>query len=181
MHSQSSITTETGDGVIDFQYLEIDDVDVTKNYSTVGIEAPEKNYGLQYVFNNVYASGAAPLANERIIRFTTSSPENYVSSLKTQKQLSPDDFILGSAYPNPFNPITYLDITIPITERVKISIVDILGREVRVLENNMMVTGNYRISWNGKGELGSLVSSGTYFVVMDYGKNTQIKKILFLK
>ena len=181
LHSQSSITTETGDGVIDFQYLEIDDVDVTKNYSTVGIEAPEKNYGLQYVFNNVYASGAAPLANERIIRFTTSSPENYVSSLKTQKQLSPDDFILGSAYPNPFNPITYLDITIPITERVKISIVDILGREVRVLENNMMVTGNYRISWNGRGELGSLVSSGTYFVVMDYGKNTQIKKILFLK
>ena len=32
----------TGDGVIDFQYLIIEDVDVTKNYSTVGIESPEK-------------------------------------------------------------------------------------------------------------------------------------------
>ena len=181
LHNQSSISTETGDGVIDFQYLEIDDVDVTKNYSTVGIEAPMKNYGLQYAFNNVYASGAAPLVNERIIRFTTSSPENYISPLEIEEQFSPEGFILSSAYPNPFNPITYLDITVPITERIKVSIVDILGREVRVIENNMMVPGHYRISWNGRGALGSSVSSGTYFVVMQYGQDTQIKKILFLK
>ncbi len=81
LYDQNAMPTESGDGVIDFQYLEVEDVDVTKNYSTVGIESPEKNYGLQYVFNNVYALGAAPLANERVIRFSTQAPDNYVAPL----------------------------------------------------------------------------------------------------
>ena len=59
LYDQNAMPTETGDGVIDFQYLHINDVDVTKNYSTVGIESPNKNYGLQYVFNNVYSPGVS--------------------------------------------------------------------------------------------------------------------------
>ena len=73
--------------------VEVEDVDVTKNYSTVGIEAPEKNYGLQYVFNNVYAPGAAPLANERAIRFTTESPSNYVESLAIEDNIILSEFL----------------------------------------------------------------------------------------
>ncbi len=38
LHDQNSITTSDGNGVIDFQYLEIYDIDVTKNYSTIYIE-----------------------------------------------------------------------------------------------------------------------------------------------
>ena len=89
LYDQISMPTETGDGVIDFQYLHIDDVDVTKNYSTVGIESPNKNYGLQYVFNNVYSPGAAPLSDGLAIRFTTESPDNYVGPLDVD-----DNYIL---------------------------------------------------------------------------------------
>ena len=88
LYDQNAMPTESGNGVIDFQYLEIDDVDVTKNYSTVGIEAPEKNYGLQYVFNTVYSAGAAPLENERAIRFTTEAPSNYIAALDIDHDLS---------------------------------------------------------------------------------------------
>ena len=177
LYNQNAMVTASGDGVIDFQYLEIEDVDVTKNYSTVGIEAPEKNYGLQYVFNNVYAPGAAPLANERVIRFTTESPDNYVAPLEIDDVLNPTKFSLSPAYPNPFNPVTHLDLKIPVSEKVKITIVDILGREVAILQNGLMVPGQYKISWNGTNGLGKIVASGTYFSVMKYGEKT---KLLYL-
>ena len=181
LHSQSSIPTESEDGVIDFQYLEIQDVDVTKNYSTVGIEAPEKNYGLQYVFNNVYAPGAAPLQNERIIRFTTDSPENYVAPLSTQEDFIPDGFNLESPYPNPFNPTTTLQLSMSKTESGQISILDILGREISVIHVGTLVPGTYTFSWNGKNKFGNLVGSGTYFVVAKYGIKSQFRKILLIK
>jgi hypothetical protein len=181
LYDQNAMPTESGNGVIDFQYLEIEDVDATKNYSTVGIEAPEKNYGLQYVFNNVYAPGAAPLANERVIRFTTEAPDNYVAPLGVDDELNPNEFSLSPAYPNPFNPVTHLDLKIPTAEGVKVIVVDILGREVAILQNGMMAPGHYKISWDGTNRFGKTVASGTYFAIMKYGEKTKVQKLLFLK
>ena len=181
LYNQNAMPTASGDGVIDFQYLEIEDVDVTKNYSTVGIESPTKNYGLQYVFNNVYAPGAAPLANERVIRFSTEAPVNYVAPLGVDDELNPHEFALSPAYPNPFNPISNLDLKIPTSDYVKVTVVNILGREVAVLQNGMMVPGQYKISWNGTNHFGKSVASGPYFVVMKYGEKTKVQKLLFLK
>tara|TARA_B100000378_G_scaffold70858_2_gene54104 strand:+ start:4035 stop:7214 length:3180 start_codon:yes stop_codon:yes gene_type:complete len=181
LYDQNALQTESGNGVIDFQYLEIEDVDATKNYSTVGIESPEKNYGLQYVFNNVYAPGAAPLENERAIRFTTEAPDNYVAPLSVDDTLYPNVFSLSPAYPNPFNPTTQLDLKIGRPELVKVAVVDILGREVAELQNGYMVPGQYTLSWNGTNRFGITISSGTYFVVLDYGEKTKIQKLLFLK
>ena len=181
LYDQNAMPTESGNGVIDFQYLEIDDVDVTKNYSTVGIEAPEKNYGLQYVFNNVYSAGAAPLENERAIRFTTEAPSNYIAALDIDHDLAPDQFYLGPAYPNPFNPITNIDLKVPLMDEVSISIFDILGKEVTRLHNGTLVSGHYRFSWNGKSRSGHSLASGTYFVMVRYRKNIEIRKLLLLK
>ena len=41
--------TATGDGDIVFQYKEIHDID--DHGSTIGIESPDKNQGVQYLFN----------------------------------------------------------------------------------------------------------------------------------
>ena len=181
LYDQSSMPTESGNGVIDFQYLEVEDVDVTKNYSTVGIEAPEKNYGLQYVFNNVYSPGAAPLENERAIRFTTEAPSNYVAALEMDNNISPELFYLGSAYPNPFNPKTNIDLTVPFTDQVSISIFDILGKEVSRLHNGTLVSGHYQFTWNGENRFGHLMASGTYFVMVSYRDKIEIRKLLLLK
>jgi len=181
LYDQNVMPTESGDGVIEFQYLEIEDVDVTKNYSTVGIESPTKNYGVQYVFNNVYSPGAAPLANERVIRFTTEAPDNYVASLTVDNELTPNDFILSPAYPNPFNPVAHFDLIIPYGEFVKMTVFDIMGREVAILKNRMMAPGQYKIAWHGIDNFGKSVSSGPYFLVMKYGQKTKVQKLIFLK
>jgi len=56
-----------------------------------------------------------------------------------------------------------------------------LGREVAILQNGMMVPGQYKISWNGTNHFGKYVASGTYFAVMQFGENTKVQKLLFLK
>jgi len=181
LYDQSSMPTESGDGVIDFLYLEINDVDVTKNYSTVGIESPSKNYGIQYVFNNVYAPGAAQLVNNRAIRFTTEAPENYISPLKVDEIMNPLQFTLGPTYPNPFNPVTRIEYKLPEDDWVQILIFDILGKQISTLVNRNQNAGNYSIIWDGTNNLGSRMSSGTYFAVMKYQKMVRSQKLLYLK
>ena len=181
LYDQSAMPTASGDGVIDFQYLEVEDVDVTKNYSTVGIESPEKDDGVQYVFNNVYAAGAAPLSDERAIRFTTQAPDNYVGPLGLGPGLVPVGIEIGPAYPNPFNPVTSMDLTVPFAGSVRISVIDILGREVALLQSGTMVPGHYRVSWNGRTGSGRSVASGTYFVLMEHAAGSSIQKLLLLK
>ena len=180
-YDQSSMPTETGDGVIDFQYLHIDDVDVTKNYSTVGIESPNKDYGLQYAFNNVYSPGAAILQDGRAIRFTTQSPDNYVAPLNIDENITIDQFHLGNAYPNPFNPTTNFNLIVEKTGDATINIIDILGRQVATIYQGVLVKGHYNFSWDGKNNSGMTLGSGAYFTVVKMDKKIEIQKLLMLK
>ena len=180
-YDQSAMPTETGDGVIDFQYLHIDDVDVTKNYSTVGIESPNKDYGLQYAFNNVYSPGAAILQDGRAIRFTTQSPDNYVAPLNIDENITIDQFHLGNAYPNPFNPTTNFNLIVEKTGDATINIIDILGRQVATIYQGVLLKGHYNFSWDGKNNSGMTLGSGAYFTVVKMDKKIEIQKLLMLK
>ena len=182
LYNQDAIPTESGDGVIEFHYLDIADIDADKNYSTIGIEDHTKNEGIQYVFNNIYASGAAQLQNQRSIRFTTESPSNYVSSLLAiNEENLPLGFQIFPAYPNPFNPSTTISYQLPNISDVKISVFDLLGNEVAVLSNERKTSGKYNIQWHGIDRFGKSVSSGTYFVVLEALKQRKVQKILLIK
>ena len=181
LHDPSVFQTATGDGDIIFQYKEIHDIDQNGNYSTIGIESPNKDQGIQYVFNNVYSDGAAVLENELAIRFTTESPANYVAPLDVEPELSPNTFLLEPAYPNPFNPVTNFNFMIPFTEKVSLNIYDILGRNLINLHNGILVSGQYRFSWDGQDKRGHVMSTGTYFLVVEYGESKHVQKLLLLK
>ena len=182
LYNQQAIPTESGDGVIEFHYLDIADIDADKNYSTIGIEDHTKNEGIQYAFNNIYSPGAAQVQNERSIRFTTESPINYVSPLSSKDDSNlPSGFQMLPAYPNPFNPSTTISYQLPKISDVKISIYDILGNEIDILINENKYAGKYNIQWQGQDRFGKSVSSGTYFVVLDALNSRKVQKILFIK
>jgi len=179
LYSQSALPTSSGDGVIEFQYYSIADVDVTKNYSTVGIESPDKNDGLQVLFNNTYALGAAALDSGRVIRFTTEAPHNYVPSLAVEKNdLLPAGFQLNPVYPNPFNPLVTIPFTIPAEtmHATSLRIYDITGRLVETLIDGHIKPGYHEITWNANQH-----SSGMYFVEMHSGSIRESRKMLLLK
>jgi hypothetical protein len=173
--------TESGDGVIEFHYFEIADIDADKNYATVGIEDHTKNEGIQYVFNNDYALGAAELANERAIRFTTEAPTNYVALLGTEDENLVTGFQLLPVFPNPFNPVTTIRYQLPTASNIRMTVFDILGREVNVLLHEHKNAGTHALQWNGTNRFGQTVSSGAYFLMMEALNFNQIQKVILIK
>ena len=181
LYDQIAMPTESGDGVIEFHYFEIADIDADKNYATVGIEDHTKNEGIQYVFNNSYAPGAAELANERAIRFTTEAPTNYAAPLGTEDKNLPTGFQLLPPYPNPFNPVTTIRYQLPTASNIRMTVYDILGREVNVLVHEYKNSGIHTLQWNGTNRFGQPIASGAYFVIMEALNFNQIQKVILIK
>jgi hypothetical protein len=76
----------------------------------------------------------------------------------------PSEFTLKQNFPNPFNPSTTIPYDIFQKSRVRLSIYNILGQEVRRLVDGVHEPGRYTVVWNGKDSRGHAVSSGVYVV-----------------
>ncbi len=74
----------------------------------------------------------------------------------------PSNFVLHPVFPNPFNPATTIRYDIPEQSMVSITIYDILGREVKKLVNDELVSGYHKVIWDGKDSFGIPVSTGMY-------------------
>jgi hypothetical protein len=80
------------------------------------------------------------------------------------------------AYPNPFNPSVEIRYSIPAQGNVKLTIYDILGKEIAVLVNEIKQEGVYTLTFNG-----SSLPSGTYFYRFESGSYTVVNKLVLLK
>ncbi len=94
---------------------------------------------------------------------------------------TPNAFLLKGNYPNPFNPITNIHYILPENTQVKITIYDVLGREVKSLLNAQQTAGEKTIQWNSRNDLGLPVAAGVYLYQIRAGEYVQIKKMLLLK
>jgi hypothetical protein len=88
----------------------------------------------------------------------------------------PETYSLSQNYPNPFNPKTMIEFSIPKSENVKITVFDILGREVMVLVNDIFKAGSYEVDFNASG-----LASGVYMYKINAGDFTDTKKMLLVK
>ncbi|MFA5831872.1 MAG: S41 family peptidase [Bacteroidota bacterium] len=88
----------------------------------------------------------------------------------------PTTFILQQNYPNPFNPSTTIRYALPSSAKVKLTIHDVLGREVTTLVNEEQSAGWKEVQWNA-----SNFASGMYLVRMQTGSFVETKKILLMK
>jgi hypothetical protein len=79
-----------------------------------------------------------------------------------------------SSYPNPFNPITKIQFSIPETQNLKVTVYGLTGKEVSILTNKRYQAGYHTINFNATN-----LSSGVYFVKMQ-GQNKIITKSVTL-
>ena len=93
----------------------------------------------------------------------------------------PYSFILKQNYPNPFNPVTHVEFQIPYDIEVKVSVTDIIGREIRVLDNSRFNSGTHRVMWDGRDRFGKNVSAGIYLCRVQAGNQIRTCKMLRLK
>ncbi|MCD4819295.1 MAG: T9SS type A sorting domain-containing protein [Candidatus Cloacimonetes bacterium] len=86
-----------------------------------------------------------------------------------------------SNYPNPFNPTTTINFSIPEDSEVKLLIFNVKGQKVSTLVDNHFKKGSHSIEWNGTDNRNKSVASGIYFYQISIGKETAMKKMLLLK
>ncbi len=93
----------------------------------------------------------------------------------------PQSFSLQQNYPNPFNPLTTIIYALPEESNVQVKIFNMRGELVNVLINQKQNAGTYKITWDGTSDNGQVLSSGLYFVKIEAGKYSNIKKMIFAK
>lgn len=98
-----------------------------------------------------------------------------------EKNIPPGEVHLGKNYPNPFNSSTEIQFATGERTYVKIDILDIGGRKVTTLADNIYPSGNHSIKWDGNNSSGKQVASGTYLYRLKTGYKELVKKMLLLK
>jgi len=95
---------------------------------------------------------------------------------------SVEGFGLVSNFPNPFNPTTTIEFTLPERTTIRVEVFDILGRKVSTLISNQELNaGQQRLIWNGKSDSGVQMVSGTYIYRISSEKYTVSNKMMLLK
>jgi hypothetical protein len=93
----------------------------------------------------------------------------------------PREFSFSAVYPNPFNPSTTLSYTLAEGSKVRLSIYNVLGQEIRVLVDRGQAPGEYRVQWNGRNEFGQNVASGIYFARIVTDNHAAVRKMLLME
>jgi len=114
----------------------------------------------------------------RVAAFNTKGVSGYtniVSIITTDIRTIelPLEFRLYQNYPNPFNPSTKIKFSIDKDEFIKLTIYDILGREIKILVNEHLNKGLYEINWDAYN-----MSSGIYYYKLVAGNRVEIKKMV---
>jgi hypothetical protein len=98
------------------------------------------------------------------------------TSVKPIDDTIPVKYSLEQNFPNPFNPSTTIEFSIPVAGSVSLKIYNVLGQEVITLVNEELKAGNYKTLWYAKN-----ISSGIYFYRLETNNFSQTKKLLLLK
>ncbi len=93
----------------------------------------------------------------------------------------PTEFQLHQNFPNPFNPNTTIFYDVSKESNVKISVFDLLGRNIVTLVDQIESSGSKSINWEGRDFAGNLVNAGVYIYQIEVEGFIQTKKMVLLK
>jgi hypothetical protein len=137
---------------------------VQRNEGLVGME---RVYGLCILNNYIFAATDYSEYIRGLSEFI---------GIKQISEQVPGHFSLSQNYPNPFNPSTKIRFDIPKQALTRITVFDILGREVKTLVNEELNAGKYEVDFNA-----SAYSSGLYFYRIEAGDYVEVKKMVLVK
>jgi len=104
------------------------------------------------------------------------SLSDMVTDVEENQINQPSNFALSQNFPNPFNPTTTIRYDVPKTGFVKISVYDILGKEIKTLVSEEKNPVSYDVSFKANG-----LASGIYYYTILTGDFTQSRKMILMK
>ena len=88
----------------------------------------------------------------------------------------PTSFSLSAAYPNPFNPSTSLNLTMPSEGFVSVKAYNLAGQVVGIIADANYTVGTHSLTWDA-----SDLSSGVYLVKAEYAGSVATQKVMLAK
>jgi len=92
-----------------------------------------------------------------------------------------DTIVHTKQYPDPFNPETAIEYSIPENGNVTIDVYNIKGQKVKKLVSSEQTAGLHKVIWNGTDESGRRTASGLYFYELKYQGQSIREKMLMIK
>ena len=125
--------------------------------------------------NNVFVTGSSmgDFLNQNFATIKYSQSPSHIKEINSEV---PNAYSLFQNYPNPLNPSTKIEYSIPEHSLVQLSVYDVLGNEVFEIINEEQVAGTYRVDLNG-----AELPSGVYFYKLQAGSFVETKKMILLK
>ena len=99
----------------------------------------------------------------------------------------PTEFRLQPNYPNPFNPETTINYTLPQPAEVQLTIYNMQWHEVRRLIQTTKSAGYFSVRWDARDNLGTVATSGIYFYRIEIKSQANgfsfvdVKKMILMK
>ena len=154
-----------------FTNTALGNVDLTLSDGSTLIDAGVTNYNF----------GEPNIVSSIVTEFAGNSPdmggiETGYEVLSIEETTVPSSFVLGLAYPNPFNPVTQFNYRLSEFSKVSINVHNVNGELVEQLFDGNNVIGNHIVKWNAGNN-----PSGFYLISVVANGVEQVNKVLLMK
>ena len=115
----------------------------------------------------------------KIVSLDVESGDVLTMGTSTSNELDaeiPKSIVLEQNFPNPFNPTTQIEFSLPQAMHVKLNVYDVLGRNVASLTNGLVAAGKHTMSFDARA-----LSSGLYIYQLEAGNTVITKKMMLMK
>ena len=102
--------------------------------------------------------------------------QGILSEVNNNNTSVPQNYKLEQNFPNPFNPTTTINYSVPKTSFVTLKVYDVLGNEVMSVVNEQQTANNYTYTLDF-----SKLSSGVYYYTLRAGDFSSTKKLMLVK
>jgi hypothetical protein len=118
------------------------------------------NTGHRLIYNRVVGSGVWAM----------------LTSVEDGKLKSEIGFELAQNFPNPFNPTTVFGFRLSVFGHTRLTVYDILGREVAVLVDGVLPAGTHSVRFDATG-----LATGVYLYRLESGGQMQVRRMVLVR
>lgn len=104
-----------------------------------------------------------------------------VASVGDDLGVRPEHLELAQNRPNPFNPSTAMEFSVPSAGPVSLVIYNMLGQKVRTLVDAVRPAGVYALEWDGRDDEGRYMPSGVYLYRLTSEAGTEARRMTLLR
>ncbi|MBE0572422.1 MAG: T9SS type A sorting domain-containing protein, partial [Ignavibacteriaceae bacterium] len=108
--------------------------------------------------------------------FAVMGEKDFVTDVQDLPGNIPAAYSLEQNFPNPFNPSTKINYSLPVEGFVTLDVYNSIGQKVATLVNETKTAGTYSVNFDA-----SDLTSGIYFYKISSGNFTETKKMILLK